>query len=71
MLSSKSVSVLPTRFEFPLDTVKGLNLNLRLFDHDSFTRDDFLGKCAIPLKQLSKTGDEHTEALLGKVIEYM
>lgn len=35
------------RYEFPLETLKGFRLNLRMFDEDSMSRDEFLGKVVI------------------------
>jgi hypothetical protein len=59
------------RGEFLLSTPAGHILNLRVFDHDSMSRDDFMGKSVIDAGQIVSDsnrmeGDnERTVALSG------
>ena len=38
------------RFNFLLERVEGHNLRIDLFDEDSFSRDDYLGKAVVNIK---------------------
>lgn len=52
-------------FQFPLETFKGHFLFIRLYDHDSMSRDEFLGRSILNIESINKEDDEINTILVG------
>lgn len=61
-----NISCVLHRFSFPLETFKGHFLHVRLYDEDSLSRDEFLGRSSLYVQDImDHGGHEMNTALVG------